>query len=108
MQQQAAVHSAHVPEASASAAHGTGLDESSRLGVARMTSVMRCVWDTVRTQEKIWGLHVLTTPTANATVGSTAAGRGSREQHAKDGRDHVHVAQALQGILRSVCQAHAV
>ena len=79
--------------------------------VARMTSVIRSVWEVVRSQDDMRGCHVLVAPSAADApgAGTAASAAGSFNTSAtpgsKVGSEHVQMLQAVQGILRDVCYA---
>jgi hypothetical protein len=70
---------------------GDGGDVEARRAVARIASVVRSVWDAVRVEQHMSGLHVLVQP---VPAGSAEGARESAQMLA-----------AVQEVLRSVCHA---
>ena len=74
---------------------------------ARMTSVIKCVWESVRGHAVISGLHLLVAPSCSGSGGggggsSSASFTGSSSLF--KGRDSsAEMVAIVEGIVRSVC-----
>ena len=81
-----------------------GDGEAEKRATARMTRVLRCVWEVVRTQGQIRGVHVVVTGSTSPESLPSGSFKGTRDHAAA----HGDTVQAVGAIVQSVCHAEAV